>query len=250
MWNRGDGQESRLSSTFYSNAPLFHADKSQFLPAVLSWCLALLPAPLTPPGFPYLLCLSKAELALWACTLLSPRLLVSAIRGLLLLILHSLVTCQSNTHWALRELSTATNQSSYRSCTASCCPRGIPFPQKRSLSAPIAPNQTHLSDRAEHALKALRPQAFKAYLVQESSKQHLKSRQGSAIKNKPTPKSPILWTKPGKPPLRDTHLPDPAEIKDTPKLPNHRSEPDSVPASFFSCWDWLESGWMVHLKLH
>lgn len=55
----------------------------------------------------------------------------------------------------------------------------------------------------------------------------------------------MLWTKPGKPPLRDSQLPDPANLK--PSLNYQTTEVNLttfLQASFFSCWDELES-WTV-----
>lgn len=91
-------------------------------------------------------------------------------------------------------------------------------PQKHSLSAPSASTQTSLTDKAvmkmSTYLNSWDCKRSKFHLVvQESPKQHLKTMHTSAIKNKPTTKSHILWTKPGKPPLRDTQLSDPAKSK-------------------------------------
>ena len=149
-----------------------------------------------------------------------------------------------------------TSQSSDRNHTARSCPRhclprrNIPFHPPHPQ-----PNQSHWqhSYENEHIFKLLRLQAFiKFHLLEQASpKQHLKTMHTSAIKNKPTTKSPILWTKPGKPPLRDTQLSDPAKSKLS--LNYQATEVNLttfLQASLLSCQDEPERGWTVHLKLY
>lgn len=121
--------------------------------------------------------------------------------------------------------------------TEAAQPEAVPrqCPSHRNISfQPSAPTQTCPSDSAVRKTRLhLNPwdgEHSKLHLMQESLKQHLKSIHCSAVKNRPTTKSPILWTKPGKPPLRDTPLSDPAKSK---QCPNYQTTEVSL-ATFSS----------------